>query len=217
MRSLSTLCFFLLVVFNSYSQNFIELKNGDVKNFKKVELIQEKYEKPYLKTETGEIYRTEQIVAFQSEEGYFVKNNLTSNKNDFAKRVLNGRVQIYQYDLSSNYIQTGQSSERDYYAYQKYKEPIKQMIYKNLIKDLGDNSESVRKLEKINKAKKIAPLYYVLGGVSLVSAGILFNTDNNEWSTPLFLGGITFISIPWIMNSKRQKHMDDAVRIYNAN
>ena len=208
--------FAMLIPFNGITQDKIQLDGGELKNFKKVELIQELYEQPYLKTETGDIFRMEQIQSFQNRDGFFVKNELTKNKNDFAERVLNGRVKIYQYDLSGNYIQSGQSSLRDYYAYQKYKEPLKQMIYSNMIKDLGDNPKSVKKLNKIKAAKRIAPLYYVLGGASILSAGILFNASNSDLSTPLFLSGVTFFAIPWILNSKRQKHMDDAVRFYNA-
>lgn len=198
------------------SQSLIVLENGDEKKFKSLELIQEKYEKPYLKSNDGSIFRMEQISSFQNKDGFFIKNKLTQNKNDFAKRVLNGRVQIYKYDFSGNFIQNGQSSQKEYYGYQKYEAPLKQMIYSNLIKDLKDNSASVKKLSKIENTRKIAPLYYVLGGLSIVTAGILFNTDQSDLSTPFFIGGIGFFSIPFILNSSKQKRMDDAVKIYNA-
>lgn len=200
----------------SAQSSFIQLNDGEEKPFKSVEVMSEKFEKPYLKTDKGEIFHVEQVNAFQNEDGYFLKNDLTANKSDFAERVINGRIQVFRYDLSGNYIQTGQSSSRDYYAYVKYKEPLKQMIYKNLAKDLADNSESMRKLKKVDNAKKITPFYYVLGSACVAGALVSFNLPDNDLSTPLFLGGITFFAIPWILNSKRQKRMDDAVRIYNA-
>jgi len=209
--------FFLLITHFSFSQKaHIELQGGEIRKFKTVNLIQEKYEKPYLKTDDGSIYRMEQIQSFQNEDGYFVKNELTKNKNDFSERVLNGRVSIFRYDLSGNFIQDGQSSQKEYYAYQKYNQPLKQMIYSNLIKDLDDNVEAIKKLNKIESARKIAPLYYVLGGISVLTAGILFNTEKSDLSTPFFIGGIRLFSIPRVLNSKKQKRMDDAVRIYNA-
>ena len=179
-------------------------------------MIQEKYEKPYLKTDENSIYRMEQIQSFQNKDGFFIKNELTKNKNDFAKRVINGRVSVYEYDLSGNFIQTGESSQRQYYSYQKYEAAPKQMIYSNMIKDLGDNFAAKRKLNKIKNAKKIAPFYYVLGGASVLTAGILFNTSESNLATPLFLGGVGLFAIPFVLNSQRQKRMDDAVRIYNA-
>lgn len=201
---------------STFSQSFIILKGGEQRDFDSIELVREKYEKPYLKTNGGEIYRMEQIESFQNSDGFYVNNELTKNKNDFAERVLHGRVSIYKYDLSGNFIQNGQSSEREYYAYQKYDEPMKQMIYNNMIRDLSDNLLAMNKLNKIKRAKKITPLYYILGGASLITSAVLFNTDGGNLVTPFFIGGIGFFSIPWILNSQRQRRMDDAVRIYNA-
>lgn len=213
-----TLLFLMILLSkNGFCQEFVELVDGAKRNFKSVNLIQEKFEKPYIKTEDGTIFRMETINSFQNRDGYFIKNLLTKNKNDFSERMLNGRVSIYRYDLSGNFIQNGQSNQRDYYAYQKYDEPLKQMIYANLIKDLGDNKLSVKKLKKIKKAKQIAPVYYISGSASILTAGILFNTTESDLATPLFIGGIGFFAIPFILNSQRQKRMDDAIKIYNAN
>lgn len=207
----------LLVINPIYCQShFIELNGGEKIHVTSLELIQEKYEKPYLKSDKGDIYTIDQISSFQNDDGYFILNTLTKNRNDFAKRVLNGRIAIYKYDLTANYIQTGQNNSRDYFAYQKYDSPLKQMIYENLIVDLSNNPESMRVLNKIKRAKNISPFYYVFGGVCILTSGVLFNTNQSDLTTPLFLTGVGFFSIPWIINAKRQKRMQDAIKIYNA-
>ena len=215
---MNKLILFILLPLNMLAQqNFIQFKGGEKLIFTKVEIVQEKYEKPYFTTEKKEIFRLEQIESFQNKDGLFIKNDLTASKRDFARRIIKGKVDVFIYDLSSNYIQTGQSNSRDYYAYKMDDAILKQMIYQNLVKDLADNKLSIQKLNKIQSAKKIAPLYYILGGASILTAGILFNTPSSDATTPLFLGGVAMFSIPWILNSQRQKRMDQAIEIYNKN
>lgn len=211
------LVFILLPLNLMAQQNFIQLYEGEKQFFESIDIIQEKYEKPYFKTGKEDVFRIEQVESFQNKEGYFIKNELTVSKRDFAKRMIEGEIEVFRYDLSSNYIQTGQSNTRDYYAYKMKDYPLKQMIYDNLVKDLSDNPQSMKKLKKVNAAKRIALLYYILGGASILTAGVLFNTPQSDLTTPLFITGIGLFSIPWILNSQRQKRMDDAVKIYNAN
>lgn len=206
----------LISSLNGFTQgNFIRLYGNEELKFDSISMVQKKYEKPYFKVDGGKTYRVENVEAFQNYDGYFIKNNLTVSKRDFAHRISRGKIDIYKYDLIQHYVQEGQSNTRYYYAYKKYDGPLKQMIYENLMKDLEDNPLSLKKLNKIRAAKRVAPLYYILGGVTIVTAGILFNTTYSDFSTPLFISGVALISIPWVLNLKRDQRMNDAINIYN--
>lgn len=211
-----TFIFLFLPLLLSAQQKFVELTNGKKEFHKSVEIIQKKYEKPFLQADSTQ-YRIETVHSFQNSNGYFIKNNLTTIKRDFAQRVVKGKISIFRYNESLNYLQEGQSNTRDYFAYQTTSSTnLKQMIYDNLKKDLQDNNRSIEELNKIEKSKKVAPIYYTLGGLSILTSGILY-FSNNKFTTPVFILGVGIITIPWITNSKKQSRMEKAIHIYNGN
>ena len=106
--------------------------------------------------------------------------------------------------------------------------PVKKATYRNLMKDLSDNPESLYHLYRFKKSRNTQIGLCIAGGVALLAAAItLYNKtsgvdnegtgDNPNLTTPATLAcmGVACLGVSYVSHFQKPGHIRKAVDVYN--
>lgn len=105
-----------------------------------------------------------------------------------------------------------------HFQYRKDGGSLQKMKASNLLRDVGQNQQSMDHIRKGRGIATAQTLLYLLGS-GLVIAGIIDGLNKNDTEDsggvpPVFIGGAITLFVPWFLNSPKQKHYQNALKAY---
>ncbi|MGV3638908.1 MAG: hypothetical protein ACO1NZ_00235 [Adhaeribacter sp.] len=236
----------LLLSFGSQAQTpqaddprsqFVGLNNGQRVYAKRVQIKSPLLKSNYFLLDDSIRFATEAVKYYQNEDGFFLKIEDPYGRDDFAERLISGRISKYY--ISKTYYNNmygpgygyggygyggfgpgwGGPSRRNIYFISKDDGPLQNYSFNNLMEAMSDNPGSIAMLERYRTSKRVE------NAVSLVGAGLLiygftqsFNQSSNlgpgGLSPAVYAGGV-LISIPWISGLFKKDRLTQAIELYN--
>ena len=229
-KYINLISFFLSFLISlSYAQNgdnYIKLKNGEIISGK-IEYKKPFLGSPYILLDDSIEYKIENILLFQSNDGYFRK--VDKNRNEFAQRVMEGKIDLYRetsmYFTPGNVVSTqtpggtqtmytpGYTSSVDYDYFSKDGGEILEASYSNLLSALSDNNESIKHLKTYNTLN-VVQWILVGSGIGLLIAG-LATSSKEELNTGLMITGGVVALLAWIPHLIGKSEYRKAIEVYN--
>lgn len=214
MKSVLLLLIYLSTeMFAQNDSSFIEFVNGE-KLFGKVKYKVINNGPSYLTLNDSAQFLIGRVTSFQNEDGYFTKHE--GYKNNFLKRIVAGRINLYQETVSipgNPYSTTSSDISFEYFS--KDNGDIMRADYEKLERALSDN------LESLNRLKTYKTLEYVHwgmlgGGAALIIAGLLTGSKDKPNLTLIVTGSVVgaLSIIPYFM---RKPQLKSAINYYNGN
>jgi hypothetical protein len=215
---------------------FVGLNNGQRVYAKRVQIKSPLLKSNYFLLDDSIRFATEAVKYYQNEDGFFLKISDPYGRDDFAERLISGRISKYY--ISKTYYNNmygpgygyggyggfggygwGGPSRRNIYFFSKDDGPLQSYSFNNLVEAMSDNQGSVAMLERYRTGKRIE------NGVSLVGAGLLIygftqsfrqssNLGPGGLSPAVYAGGV-MISIPWITGLFKKDRLTQAIELYN--
>lgn len=215
---------------------FVGLNNGQRVYAKRVQIKSPLLKSNYFLLDDSIRFATEAVKYYQNQDGFFLKVADPYGRDDFAERLIEGRISKYY--ISKTYYNNmygpgygyggyggfggygwGGPSRRNIYFFSKDDGPLQSYSFNNLAEAMSDNQGSVAMLERYRTGKRVE------NGISLVGAGLLiygftqsFRQSNNlgpgGLSPAVYAGGV-MISIPWISGLFRKDRLTQAIELYN--
>ena len=216
--------------------HFVGLNNGQRVYAKRVQIKSPLLKSNYFLLDDSIRFATEAVKYYQNEDGFFLKISDPYGRDDFAERLISGRISKYY--ISKTYYNNmygpgygyggyggfggygwGGPSRRNIYFFSKDDGPLQSYSFNNLVEAMSDNAGSVAMLERYRTGKRIE------NGVSLVGAGLLIygftqsfrqsgNLGPGGLSPAVYAGG-AMISIPWITGLFKKDRLTQAIELYN--
>lgn len=221
---------------------FVGLNNGQRVYAKRVQIKSPLLKSNYFLLDDSIRFSPEAVKYYQNSEGFFLKIEDPYGRDDFAKRLISGRISKYY--ISKTYYNNsmygpggygypgygwggygmggygwGGPSRRNIYFFSKDEGPLQSYNFSNLMEAMADNPGSVAMLERYRTSKRVE------NGLSLVGAGLLiygftqsFRQSSNMGpaglSPAVYAGGV-LISIPWISGMFKKDRLTQAIELYN--
>jgi hypothetical protein len=219
-------------------RQFVGLNNGQRVYAKRVQIKSPLLKSNYFLLDDSIRFSTEAVKYYQNEDGFFLKIEDPYGRDDFAERLISGRISKYY--ISKTYYNNmygpgygyggyggfggygwGGPSRRNIYFFSKDDGPLQSYSFNNLMEAMSDNQGSLAMLERYRRGKRIE------NGVSLAGAGLLIYgfTQSFRQSSNLGPGGLSpavyaggaMISIPWITGLFKKDRLTQAIELYNYN
>lgn len=225
---------------NDNRAHFVGLNNGEKVYARRVQLKSPLLKSNYFLLDDSIRFSVSAVKYYQNDNGFFLKIADPYGRDDFAERVVSGRISKYFISRTSynNYYGPGYGgyggyggwgygglgwgggpSRRNIYFFTKDDGDLQSYNYNNLREALADNPGSLEVLDQYRKSR------YIENGVSLVGAGLLiygltqsFNmtgTNNNSGLSPTVYAGAAVISIPLITGLFKKDKLTQAIELYN--
>lgn len=167
------------------------------------------------------------VEKYQSVDGYFVRMHEGMGET-FARRIVEGNIDLYTRFLPSGgssftpapfgggMIYTGVSgsySSAEYFS--KDDGPVLKANARNLKRELADNAESMRYLNRRDGMTAIQ-IIGILGGIGLTAANINAQLDKeNPNFSGTFIGLIMITGSAWIPYYSKKNLTQQAIEVYN--
>jgi len=164
-----------------------------------------------------------QVKFLNSKEGFFANTRKmgTMRVEEFAERIIAGRINIFQERPLSYFSAPVVSSNGNRY-YNKGYTDLKRLNYANLKRDMTDNPSSMDMLRAYRRGMNTTALLYVTGVASLLAAPFVgtsgnINSSDKNFTIGLGLGalGIGLITGGYLRTSSIKQRLENAVDIYN--
>lgn len=227
--------FFLITSFTSQGQQYqVGLQNGKLYSGSNIRWKTPFLGKEHLLINDSLKISMDQISFYEVQEGYYKK--FASPKTgyiDFYKREVGGeRINVFTVLVSTGSYNpaTGMYifNQSKVYWYEKDRNALKKLSYKNLKYDLSDNQASMYILKKVNDLRIATGLVYALGA-GLIIAGIAdgMNQDvgttssttrqsHSKGGATYFIGGAVCMVVPLVINIGKRKKIFQAIELYNT-
>jgi hypothetical protein len=217
---------------------FVGLNNGQRVYAKRVQIKSPLLKSNYFLLDDSIRFATEAVRYYQNEDGFFLKVSDPYGRDEFAERLISGRISKYY--ISKTYYNNmygpgygygyggfggfggygwGGPSRRNIYFFSKDDGPLQSYSFNNLKEAMSDNQGSLAMLERYRTSKRVE------NGLSLVGAGLLIYgfTQSFRDSSNLGPGGLSpavyaggaMISIPWITGLFKKDRLTQAIELYN--
>ncbi|WP_193553982.1 hypothetical protein [Rufibacter latericius] len=220
---------------------FIELHNGQRVYAQKLQFKSPVFKQNFFLLDDSLKYAPETVKYFQSNEGFFARVDAGRRFSNFAQREQAGRVSTYfvyrtdynsygpgigigmggygmgGYGMGGYGGYGGYPSQRRVYYFQKEKEPLQPLTYRNLRAALSDNPGSLESLQDYKRGQNIQTGFYVAGaGLMIAGATQQFRGSSSGSSvSPLLLVGLGVSLLPQIFRLVRKDRLSEAIEIYN--
>jgi len=234
MRYSILLAFLILTSFAQAQEYYVKLKGGTEIQAKSVEHKTPAFSSEYILVDKEKKYNIDSVAAYSNKYGEFIKAR-TKYKRGFYKKELQGRINTYSSEVTTYNPgmmgpngamtpSTFSSNKIEYYT--KQGSSFKDINYSNLLIDLSDNLESIRKLQEVRKINRINTFLY-LGAAATFIGGIIHTSgkakDNESLPpsqrdvslSPLLFAGPVIAVIPLMTKSTKQRKLNEAIKIYN--
>lgn len=243
------LAFLLMLPFFSSAQTpetddsraqFVGLNNGQRVYAKRVQIKSPLLKSNYFLLDDSIRYSTEAVKYYQNERGFFLKVSDPYGRDEFAERLINGRISKYY--ISKTYYNNmygpggygypyggfggfggygwgGGPSRRNIYFFSKDDGPLQNYTFNNLMEAMSDNQGSLAMLERYRTSKRVE------NGISLAGAGLLiygftqsFRQSSSQGpgglSPAVYAGGV-MLSIPFVTGLFKKDRLTQAIELYN--
>lgn len=180
-----------------------------------------------------------QVKFLNSNDGFFanLRKMGMMRTSEFAERIIEGRINVFQ-ESSTSYAPFYYGADHvhdthfapaatpsvniDMY-YNKGYADLKRLNYRNLIKDMADNSRSIDMLHAYRRSMNTTKILYIAGAASILAGGITFmNEGRRAYSTANFtmgvgLGalGLGLITGGYLKQIATRSKLETAVDLYN--
>jgi hypothetical protein len=221
---------YLLVIFfgtllnitaqNADSTYYLALSNGQIIYSSNLELKEPALKQSYLLTNGKSKYKLSEVNYYFSGFGYFRK----FNRNDWYKRLEEGKINIYTKSISTLSKSSGPSVISSYSFststvsfFQVGDKAPQNYTYANLKNVVKSNPESMALLKK-GKRLRNTKIAFLAGGVGMMLGGIALSVGtgapaSNLSATFSTIGGMACV-VPFFIKSPKRNY-EDAVNVFN--
>lgn len=215
---------------------FVGLKTGEKFYAKRVQIKSPLLKSNYFLLDDSLKFPISAVKYYQNENGFYLRISNPYERDDFARRVISGRIS--KYSISKTYYNNpmgpygygpyggygglgySPTTTKNIYFFSKDEGELQNFNYENLREAMSDNPGSMEMLNKYRKDK------YVETGLGIAGAAILIgglaNTfkqgqmpDGSIRMSPAVYVGVGIMSIPWITGFFKKDKITEAIEIYN--
>jgi len=212
---------------------FVEFNSGEKRSANSVIYKTPAFGKSYFKIDDQKISASE-ITHFKNEDGEFLKKSYNGIQ-EFYKIEDKGKINLYS-KMVTTYsapimgpngvpMGSGMSLQKANYYSMNNSDYLNNLHYKNLIRDLKDNQESMNYLKDVKKMRTANALFYTAGAAMIIGGIIHTFSDTDQPGdtespsgpsfSPLFIGGGVLMAIPLFKGKKQNEKLMQAVKAYN--
>lgn len=232
MKNILIVLLFLLVpdqLLHGQNGDHILFKDGSIVEGQ-VEIIEKLFGSRRVIFNDSVRYNLWDIEAFQENGGYYRRVSTTPfSKNDFAKRVVKGNIDLYEilkfdsygpnsFHSTMSYNSYGGNSVVSMQFFSKDYGPLQKVNARNLKKALNDNPVSMEYLKKRDTMTMIQVFGSIVGASLIVSSiSKLVSLEEDEPYSPIGLlaGGVVINGSIWLPHFQKQSLTRKAVTNYN--
>ncbi len=217
----SVLCSISFFINGQTTDQFIKTTSGDTLYGKSDYIIPYRGGDPFISF-NGTVFKMADIVAVQSERGYYGRFKTGTKTNPSYKFFLRkeaGKINVFndwemvQTVFAPGWYQTSRVLVPKYFS--KSSDELEKITLGNLKKAMSDNPESREHLTHYEILRNLK-IGLILGGIAIIASAFSHvSKENPPSSTKMILGGVV-ANLSWIPYLMEPTELDEAIRTYNS-